>query len=326
MTMITPSYLGETIEYSSLHACRSTLEDPTQDVSRRQFLQWSLALGAAVAMPRGIFAAPMPALAPVFDDLALISDIHVSGGFFSGAMGKHLSLAAQQVLTLPNMPQKILVAGDCAHLSGNKEDYREYVRGIKPLLDAGLPIHMTLGNHDDRDHFWDALPAKDSGANIKLQRQAMVVPSPHANWFLLDSLDKTNADGGELGNDQLAWLAAELDARADKPALLMLHHDPVRNGKKGSLADSEQLLDIVRNRRQVKALFFGHTHVWDVAQDKSGIHLINLPATGYTLWGKSFLGWTSCRVYGDSAFLETHTLDPGAAQDGKKTALKWRPA
>ena len=31
MTMITPSYLGETIEYSSLHACRSTLEDPTAD-------------------------------------------------------------------------------------------------------------------------------------------------------------------------------------------------------------------------------------------------------------------------------------------------------
>ena len=31
MTMITPSYLGETIEYSSLHACRSTLEDPTSN-------------------------------------------------------------------------------------------------------------------------------------------------------------------------------------------------------------------------------------------------------------------------------------------------------
>ena len=33
MTMITPSYLGETIEYSSLHACRSTLEDPTYETS-----------------------------------------------------------------------------------------------------------------------------------------------------------------------------------------------------------------------------------------------------------------------------------------------------
>jgi|AMFO01.1.fsa_nt_gi Tfp pilus assembly protein PilE len=40
MTMITPSYLGETIEYSSLHACRSTLEDPTQDTG-----------GTAVALP-----------------------------------------------------------------------------------------------------------------------------------------------------------------------------------------------------------------------------------------------------------------------------------
>ena len=34
MTMITPSYLGETIEYSSLHACRSTLEDPTDQQSQ----------------------------------------------------------------------------------------------------------------------------------------------------------------------------------------------------------------------------------------------------------------------------------------------------
>ena len=44
MTMITPSYLGETIEYSSLHACRSTLEDPTPLFSRRckQYRFWLL--------------------------------------------------------------------------------------------------------------------------------------------------------------------------------------------------------------------------------------------------------------------------------------------
>ena len=38
MTMITPSYLGETIEYSSLHACRSTLEDPTEIVTKRLYV------------------------------------------------------------------------------------------------------------------------------------------------------------------------------------------------------------------------------------------------------------------------------------------------
>ena len=45
MTMITPSYLGETIEYSSLHACRSTLEDPTIGGS----------LGRKEATGRGVF-------------------------------------------------------------------------------------------------------------------------------------------------------------------------------------------------------------------------------------------------------------------------------
>ena len=40
MTMITPSYLGETIEYSSLHACRSTLEDPTCATDRPDSYDW----------------------------------------------------------------------------------------------------------------------------------------------------------------------------------------------------------------------------------------------------------------------------------------------
>ena len=44
MTMITPSYLGETIEYSSLHACRSTLEDPTTKYLMDNF-------GGAVPLP-----------------------------------------------------------------------------------------------------------------------------------------------------------------------------------------------------------------------------------------------------------------------------------
>ena len=60
MTMITPSYLGETIEYSSLHACRSTLEDPTLGaveadyptirLSRsRQLRGWARELGLVVS-------------------------------------------------------------------------------------------------------------------------------------------------------------------------------------------------------------------------------------------------------------------------------------
>ena len=53
MTMITPSYLGETIEYSSLHACRSTLEDPTHGspVVLRHIIELCIAAGARLAEP-----------------------------------------------------------------------------------------------------------------------------------------------------------------------------------------------------------------------------------------------------------------------------------
>ena len=51
MTMITPSYLGETIEYSSLHACRSTLEDPTFPRNLERFVALGLPL-TIIKLPR----------------------------------------------------------------------------------------------------------------------------------------------------------------------------------------------------------------------------------------------------------------------------------
>ena len=51
MTMITPSYLGETIEYSSLHACRSTLEDPTDYVGYLQHC-YAFACGLRPGTPK----------------------------------------------------------------------------------------------------------------------------------------------------------------------------------------------------------------------------------------------------------------------------------
>ena len=60
MTMITPSYLGETIEYSSLHACRSTLEDPTShtgwafEEAARRFGDFALAcIAVSIALLDG---------------------------------------------------------------------------------------------------------------------------------------------------------------------------------------------------------------------------------------------------------------------------------
>ena len=48
------------------------------------------------------------------------------------------------------------------------------------------------------------------------------------------------------------------------------------------LSDSEGLLAAVWPRRNVKALFYGHTHKWSFRKDPaSGLHLVNLPAVAY---------------------------------------------
>ena len=62
MTMITPSYLGETIEYSSLHACRSTLEDPTAAASEHAIIAHAAA--HAEALGRLGYGADILALGP----------------------------------------------------------------------------------------------------------------------------------------------------------------------------------------------------------------------------------------------------------------------
>lgn len=289
-------------------------------ISRRGFLKCSLALGAAIAMPRTLVAAPPP-IEP--DHVAMLSDVHVSGGF-NGTMAGRLTTAVDQVLALPQKPKRVFVAGDCAYLTGKLDDYREYVRRIKPLTDAGLPLHMAMGNHDDRDHFWEALPREQPAGRLTMHRQSMMVSGQHANWFMLDTLNQDDRESGELGKQQLEWLAAELDARANKPALVLLHHDPLREGKPASLIDAEKLLALVRPRRQVKALFFGHTHIWSVKQDYSGIHLVNLPAVGFTLWMKSFLGWVDCRVYSDNAFIEVHALNARQKEHRQVVRIQWR--
>ena len=63
MTMITPSYLGETIEYSSLHACRSTLEDPTRKQPRN-----TICLGTVAA----VFVLPSRESHSALSELALV--------------------------------------------------------------------------------------------------------------------------------------------------------------------------------------------------------------------------------------------------------------
>lgn len=76
-------------------------------------------------------------------------------------------------------------------------------------------------------------------------------------------------------------------------------------------------------RRQVKALFFGHTHRWRRAE-RAGIHLINLPPVAYLFDAESPNGWAELQLRDGGALLTLHALDPRHRQQVEKVELNWR--
>src|SRR5712671_5228229 len=102
-------------------------------IDRRQFLLRSVLAGAGLAASRKIFAAER--LKPIDPhSFALLSDTHIDANLKGALRG--------------------VVNADCALLRGENGDYATFVELVKPLREAGMPLHLTLGNHDDREHFW----------------------------------------------------------------------------------------------------------------------------------------------------------------------------
>lgn len=294
-------------------------------ISRRQFLARSLAATAGVALAHELFA-QAPGSAP--DSWALFSDIHLAGDRSTVERGvnmaDHFSAVSLQLLALPKAPAGLFINGDCAFSSGEAADYSTLAESLKPLRLGQVPIHLGLGNHDNREHFWDAFRTEAAATRPLADRQASMVASDKVNWFVLDSLEKTSSTPGLLGREQLDWLGKSLDANAHKPALVLVHHNPGLSGGNMGLKDTMLLLEILRPRRQVKAYIFGHTHHWGVEQDDSGMYLINLPAVAYVFQPGEPSGWVHASMRTNGMKLKLCCVDPAHPAHGQLTELTWR--
>ena len=295
-------------------------------VSRRQFLLRSLAGGAALALRPSLLAADKetdPA------SWALLADPHLAADPTVVARGinmtDHFTSVSRELLALPKAPAGVFVVGDCAYNNGQHNDYRHLADLLKPIRAGQMPVHLALGNHDNRERFWDALQNEKAAKRPLADRQVALVPTPQANWFVLDSLEKTLSTPGSLGPEELDWLAKALDANPDKPALVLVHHNPGLTGNFG-LKDTAAFLEVIRPRKQVKAYIFGHTHVWNVWQDDSGIHLINLPPVGYVFEAGRPAGWVHATLDDKGMRLELRCVDPTHKSHGQVVPLQWRAA
>jgi len=187
-----------------------------------------------------------------------------------------------------------------------------------------LPINLALGNHDNRERFWEAFQDLKAAQRPVRDHQVGIVRSPLANWFILDSLEQTLSTPGVLGREQLDWLANSLDANPNRPALVLVHHNPGVEGGNMGLKDTLALLAVLRPRRQVKAYIFGHTHHWSVERDESGLHLINLPPVAYVFRDGEPSGWVAATLKASGMNLNFHSLDVKHPAHGVNTELDWR--
>ena len=211
-------------------------------ITRRRFIKGSIALGSTVMLnSRALVAAADSERAGLDQNrVALLADTHISadpdrvypgtkwpgspvkeGEHESVHIAKCLAEAAKSVIALNPRPAHLIVNGDCALSNGKEAEYKEFLRLVEPIRAAGITVHVTIGNHDNRNNLWKLLPFLKQ----ELMRvQAGIIELPHANLVLLDSGRK-----GVLGEGQLKWLAEKLDERVDKPALIFGHFNPYPN-------------------------------------------------------------------------------------------------
>ena len=304
-------------------------------IARRQFIKGSLALGGTTFTASSLLAKAVGESVRLDPNrVALLADTHISsdpnrvypGTKWPGSpvkesehesvnMAQCLADVAKNVIALNPRPAHLIINGDCAMSRGTEAEYKELLRLVQPIRVAGITVHVTIGNHDNREELWKLLPfLKKEQMGI----QTGVIELPHVNLVLLDSGRK-----GILGDKQLNWLAKELDALPEKPALVFGHYNPYPNRGmrpiKG-MHDGASLLKLLAKRKHARAYLYGHTHEWQHDQ-RNHLHLINQPAVSYYFGKGHAHGWVDMKLTQQSADLELRCIDPKHKQHGDRRRI-----
>src|SRR5580698_6531804 len=125
-------------------------------LSRRDFLKRAALAGAAFALAPEIQAG-LFSKAHDKNTFFFLSDTHIAGDpaqtYLNVNMTDHLAAVAHELAAWPVRPAAVIVNGDLAYLTGKPEDYVQFAKAITPVR-ALAPLHLTLGNHDERSNIW----------------------------------------------------------------------------------------------------------------------------------------------------------------------------
>lgn len=261
--------------------------------------------------------------APAKRVLVHLSDTHLLAG--DARLGDRfdtvdgLERALEAVRATGIRPDAIVFTGDLTDL-GEPDAYRALRERVEPFAASlGAPLVWVAGNHDER-------PAMREGLFDAVGSQEPITGVWDLRGLRLIALDTTvpGWHHGDLDDDQLDWLRAELAEPAPLGTLLALHHPP--------LPSHVPLFDILELRGQdrfaaviagtdVRGILAGHLH-YGMSGVFAGVPVSVAAATCYTMnlqrpanrvngmdAGQSF---QLVHVYRDTV---THTVVPVASAD-----------
>ena len=253
---------------------------------------------------------------------AFLADAHIPEDVSDNYRGFHPYQNLQKVIPqiLSVQPDGVAIAGDLARLEGKLGDYANLKKLLRPVAEK-TPVFMAIGNHDNRENF---LRVFDNVAGEKQQaggKHVVVVNKPPIRLIILDSLFYVNKVPGLLGRAQRRWLEDYLRKCDDTPIILCFHHS-LGDGD-GDLLDVPRLFNIIKPIRKVKAILYGHSHEYRYSEFE-GIHLINLPATGYNFSDTEPVGWIEARLTAKGGDFTLHVVAGNKAKDRSVRKLAWR--
>ena len=312
-------------------------------MDRRAFLAG--ALGATVASGAKAWSLPFfSGRKEEFDEnlTVFLSDVHVSGRAQDPSyMFDRLRDCVAEILRLSPLPRRVLVLGDVAYLNGRKVDYEKTRPVFQVLVDAGIDVRLTPGNHDHRAAFREVYPeyAVDEAHVIKSPvpgKAVSVVRMPTCDFFLIDSLQENlsepevyNPVPGELPADEYEWLKERLP-KWERPFFVGCHHpqhELMVRDKGGNPVKGANLAMILSESPRIAGFVNGHDHCWAKGWCGRGMeyktyHKLTVPTTGF--WGD--IGYVLFRTAEDRAVAELVQTDfyfPRPLKPGRARPADW---
>lgn len=294
-------------------------------ISRKKFL------GVASGLVGGLVAGRRTEAAdetPESDDtasnsarIALLSDTHIPADASNEYRGfrpvDNLKKVVPQVVQ--SKPDAAILNGDAARLTGEHNDYVALKALLQPAAEEA-PIHIGLGNHDDRKNFFQVFDQPTSGESLVSGKHVSTFESAGTRFVVLDSLLYVDKVAGLLGKSQRTWLAKFLAGSDDRPIVFFVHHS-LGDGD-GDLLDFQRAFEIMKPYRQVKAIFYGHSHRYHIEQ-KDHIFLVNQPAIGYNFADSQPVGWLDAHFTQNSVAMKLNAIGGNVNGDQKTTVLDW---